>query len=172
MKVSIIVAKAENGIIGKDNTLIWHLPADMKHFRDKTTGHCVITGRKNYESIPEKFRPLPNRTNIVITRQDNYSAPGAIVVNSIEKALELAKEKGADEAFIIGGAEIYRQSLEIADKLYITDIHHAFDGDVSFPEINMQIWRQTKKADHIADEKNKYDYSFGEYEKITNFGKQ
>src|ERR1035437_7885391 len=107
--ISIIVAVAENNVIGKDNSLIWHLPADMKYFKEKTSGHCVITGRKNYESIPAKFRPLPNRTNIVITRQANFKALGATVVSSIEEAIEKAKQRGDTEIFIIGGAEIYKQ---------------------------------------------------------------
>ena len=169
MIISIIVAISENNIIGKDNTLIWHMPADMKYFKEKTSGHCVITGRKNYESIPEKFRPLPNRTNIVITRQTNYSAPGAIILSSIEDAIEKAKQLGETEVFIIGGAEIYRQSLHLADKLYITEIHHSFEGDASFPKIDTKIWQKTIHVDFKADEKNKYDYSFGEYKKITNF---
>ena len=138
MIVSIIVAVSENNVIGKDNSLIWHLPADMKFFKEKTTGHCIITGRKNYESIPEKFRPLPNRTNIVITRQKNYIAPGAIVVGSLEEAFEKNLQIGADadEVFIIGGAEIFKQSMHLVDKLYITRIHHNFDGDVFFPDID------------------------------------
>ena len=165
MTISIIVAISENNIIGKDNTLIWHLPADMKYFKEKTTGHCVITGRKNYESIPAKFRPLPNRTNMVITRQKDYSAPGAIVFSSIEEAIEKAKQMGDAEVFIIGGAEIYKQSMHLADKLYVTKIHHLFNGDVSFPEINPTVWREMKHIDFKADEKNRYDYSFREYEK-------
>jgi dihydrofolate reductase len=169
MTISIIVAISENNIIGKDNALVWRLPADIKYFKEKTSGHCVITGRKNYESIPAKFRPLPNRTNMVITSQRDYAAPGAIIFNSIKEAVEKAKQMGDDEVFIIGGAEIYKQSMHLADKLYLTKIHHLFDGDVSFPEIDFTIWKETKCIDFKADEKNKYDYSFGEYEKITNF---
>lgn len=169
MRISIIVAVSENNVIGKNNTLIWHLPADMKYFKEKTSGHCVITGRKNYESIPEKFRPLPNRTNIIITRQKEYAAPGAIVVSSIEGAIEKAQRLGENEVFIIGGAEIYKQSMHLADQLFVTKIHHSFDGDVSFPEINSSIWKETKRVDFKADEKNIYDYSFGEYKKVINF---
>src|SRR3954471_6943606 len=117
--ISIIVACSENNVIGANNSLIWHLPADMKFFKEKTTGHCIITGRKNYESIPEKFRPLPNRTNIVITRQSDYSAPGASVVNSLEAALEKAKATGDEEIFIIGGAEIFNQALRYTDRIYL-----------------------------------------------------
>ncbi|MFL5766120.1 MAG: dihydrofolate reductase [Bacteroidia bacterium] len=163
--ISIIVAVGNDNVIGKDNALIWHLPADMKFFKEKTMGHCVITGRKNYESIPEKFRPLPGRTNIVITRQNNYHAPGAVVVDSIGKAIELAKESGDEEIFIIGGAEIFRQSLNITDRIYLTKIHHSFEGDVFFPELNASEWVETSRNKGITDEKNKYEYEFITLEK-------
>ncbi len=166
--ISIIVAVAENNVIGKDNALVWHLPADMKFFKEKTSGHCIITGRKNYESIPEKFRPLPNRTNIVITHQKAYDAPGAIVVGSIEAAIEKAKQTGEKEVFIIGGAEIFKQSMHLTDKIYLTKIYHSFEGDTFFPELNYNEWKEVKRVDCTADEKNKYDYSFFEYEKIKN----
>lgn len=165
MTISIIVALAENNVIGKDNVLIWHLPADMKYFKERTTGHCVITGRKNYESIPEKFRPLPNRTNIIITRQKNYHAPGAIVIGSIEEAIEKAKQIATGEIFIIGGAEIYRQSLSLADKLYVTKIHHSFMGDVYFPLIKPSEWKETERKKGVVDEKNKYEHDFIIFEK-------
>src|ERR1035438_6764677 len=112
MIVSSIAAVAENHAIGKNNQLIWRLPSDMKYFREITEGHCIITGRKNYESIPEKFRPLQNRTNIVVTRQKNYLAPGAIVTHSIEEALDIARKIRETEVFIIGGAEIYAQTMD------------------------------------------------------------
>jgi dihydrofolate reductase len=166
VSISIIVAVSENNVIGKDNTLIWHLPADMKYFKEKTSGHCVITGRKNYESIPEKYRPLPNRTNIVITRQKNYIAPQAIIVNSLEESINKAEETGDNEIFIIGGAEIYKQSIYLADKLYITQIHHSFDGDAYFPEIDLKLWKETKRIDYNKDEKNRYNYSFLEFAKL------
>lgn len=165
--ISIIVAVAENNVIGKDNSLIWHLPADMKYFKEKTTGHCIITGRKNYESIPEKFRPLPNRTNIVITRQSDYNAPGTIVVSSIEKAIEKAKQTGDSEIFIIGGAEIYRQFLRYADKIYLTRIYHSFEGDSFFPELNTNEWCETNRISGIMDEKNIYPFDFITLEKIS-----
>lgn len=167
MSISIIVAVAENNVIGKDNSLIWHLPADMKFFKEKTLGHCVITGRKNYESIPEKFRPLPGRTNIIITRQKNYNAPGAIVVGSIEEAIKRAKETNDKEIFIIGGAEIFKQTLDLTDKIYYTKIHHSFEGDTFFPEIDLKTWKEAARTDHNADEKNKYKYSFIEFDKIS-----
>ena len=111
MKVSLIVAVAENGVIGKDNDLIWHLPKDMQFFKETTTGHHVIMGRKNFESIPHKYRPLPNRTNIVITKQSDYKAEGCIVVNSVEEALKVAKSNGDNEVFIIGGGGVDRKSV-------------------------------------------------------------
>ena len=160
MKISTIVAVAPNNVIGKDNTLIWHLPADMKYFKEKTTNHCIITGRKNYESIPEKFRPLPNRTNIVITRQTEYKAPGAIVVDTLEKAIAKAKEIEKEEIFIIGGGEIFKQSMDITDRLYLTKVEGNFEGDVFFPELNLKEWKEIYREDCKADEKNKYDYSF------------
>ena len=165
--ISLIVAVGDNNVIGKDNALIWHLPADMKFFKEKTTGHCIITGRKNYESIPEKFRPLPNRTNIVITRQSDYAAPGAIVVNSVEAALEKAKATGDEEIFTIGGAEIFKQSLSYADKIYLTVIHHSFEGDVFFPEIDKNEWKETDRIQGPVDEKNKYPHEYITLDKIA-----
>jgi dihydrofolate reductase len=165
--ISIIVAVGKNNVIGKDNALIWHLPADMKFFKEKTMGHVIITGRKNYESIPEKFRPLPNRTNIVITKQKDYQAPGAVVVDSIEKALELARKSGDPEIFIIGGAEIFRQTLQVTDRIYLTEIHHDFEGDVFFPEIDRAEWKETTRTKGITDEKNKYAYDFITLDKIS-----
>jgi len=167
MKISLIAAVAKNNVIGKDNKLIWHLPADMKFFKEKTTGHCIITGRKNYESIPEKFRPLPNRTNIIITRQRDYPAPGTIVVESIEQALTTAKKQNETEAFIIGGGEIFKQTMDIADALYITHIDHSFEGDVFFPEIDPVKWKETGKVFFKADEKNKYDFTIVEYKRAN-----
>lgn len=163
--VSIIVALSENNVIGKDNALIWHLPADMRFFKEKTTSHCVITGRKNYESIPLKFRPLPNRTNIIITRQKDYDAPGAIVVSSIESAMEKAKQTGDQEIFIIGGAEIFKQSMHFTDRLYVTQIYHNFEGDVFFPEIKLSEWNEISRVAGVVDEKNKYEHDFIIYEK-------
>jgi len=160
MTLSIIVAVAENNVIGKDNTLIWSLPADMKFFKEKTKGHVIITGRKNYESIPEKFRPLPERTNIVITRQADYKASGAIVVASIEAAMQYVKQHHAnEEIFIIGGAEIYKQTMAACHKIYLTRIHHSFDGDAFFPVLTSD-WKLTHQENVSADEKNKYPFTF------------
>ena len=162
--ISIIVAVSENNVIGKNNALIWRLPADMKFFKEKTTGHCVITGRKNYDSIPEQFRPLPGRKNIVVTRQKSYEAPGSLVVGSIEQALDEAKKTGDDEVFIIGGAEIYNQTLNIANKIYLTRIHDSFEGDAFFPELDFNKWKLIESVFVKADEKNKYDFTFETYQ--------
>ena len=161
MKVSLIVAVAENGVIGKDNDLIWHLPKDMLFFKETTMGHHVIMGRKNFESIPHKYRPLPDRTNIVITRQSEYKAEGCIVVNSVGAALKIAKQNGDHEPFIIGGGQIYKLALEanLIDKIYLTKVHHSFDGDTFFPELNSD-WKQVNKTENKADEEHKYNYDF------------
>lgn len=160
MEVCIVVAVAENNVIGKDNDLIWHLPADLKHFKNKTTGHHIIMGRKTYESIG---KPLPNRTNVIITRDIDYKAEGCIVVNSLEAALEVAKSD--DRPCIVGGAEIYRQAMEkeLVDVLYLTRIHHEFDGDTFFPEIAEDKWEIESEEPHQPDEKNKYHYTFLKY---------
>ena len=165
MKISQIVAVAKNGVIGNDNKLIWHMPSDMKHFMQTTKGHCIITGRKNYESIPEKFRPLKDRTNFVITRQANYQAPGAIVVGSIEEAIEAAKKTGESECFIIGGGEIFKQTLHLTDKIYYTEIHQDFNGNVFYPKLD-STWKEETSVHHKSDEKNPYDYSFLTFVKV------
>ncbi|HAF30202.1 MAG TPA: dihydrofolate reductase [Bacteroidales bacterium] len=152
--LSIIVAIAENNVIGKDNDLIWHLPRDMKHFKDTTTGHYIIMGRKTFES---NGKPLPNRTNIIITRDKNYKAEGCIIVNSLEDAIEEAKND--TEAFIIGGGVIYKLAMPLVDRIYLTKIHHSFDGDTFFPEINMNDWIEADRRDFEPDEKNKYAFT-------------
>ena len=163
MIISIIAAVAENNVIGKNNDLPWHLPADMKYFKDKTMEHCVIMGRKNYDSIPLKYRPLSGRTNIIVTRQKNFSAPGCVVVNSVEEGLDFAKSKNETEAFIIGGGQIFRHSQKLADKIYLTRIHSAIDGDVHFPVLNPEEWQEESVQHCKVDEKNKYDFSFLTY---------
>ena len=159
--ITIIAAVAENNALGKNNELIWHLPADLKRFKQVTSGHCVIMGRKTYESLG---RPLPNRTNIIITRNKNYTAKGCLVSNSLNEAIELAKKED-NSPFILGGAEIYKQSMLIADKLDLTFVHNTFDADAFFPEIDLNIWKETTREDFKADEKNKYDYSFVKFTK-------
>lgn len=164
MIVSLIVAIAKNNAIGKDNDLLWHLPNDMKFFKETTAGHCIITGRKNYFSIPEKFRPLPNRTNIVITRDKNLKLEGAEVVNSIEKAIEIAKSKNETEVFIIGGGEIYKQSIALVDKMYITEVDTIFeDADTFFPEFDKLEWDEETISSNKKDEKHKFNFEIKKY---------
>ncbi len=166
MKVSLIVAVSENNVIGKNNNLIWHLPNDMRFFKDTTTGHHIIMGRKNFESIPHKFRPLPKRVNIIVTRQLNYKCEGAFVTNSIEEALSFAKKNGEKEVFIIGGGEIYKLALQkdIVDKIYLTRIYHRFNGDTFFPILNKK-WKEITIQKHLADETHAYNYDFITLEK-------
>lgn len=158
--VTLIAAIAHNNALGKDNDLIWHLPADLKRFKSTTTGHHIIMGRNTYESIG---KPLPNRTSVIITRNSDYTAEGCIVVNSLEEAIKVAKDDTSP--FIIGGAQIYNQAIKIADKLDITEVHHEFEADVFFPKIDSTIWQETSREKFLSDEKNKYDYSFISYQK-------
>ncbi|KAA9332644.1 dihydrofolate reductase [Adhaeribacter soli] len=154
--IALIVAMAENNVIGKNNQLIWHLPADLKHFKNLTTSHPIIMGRKTYESIG---KPLPNRTNIIVTRQQDFKAEGCLVAHSFSDALMLAQQLDSD-IFVIGGAEIYKQALFLADTIYLTEVHHEFEGDTIFPEIDPLLWVETDRQEHQADEKNPYDYAF------------
>ena len=164
MDIKLIVAHDENNGIGKDNRLIWRLPADMKFFKDKTLDHCIITGRKNYESIPEKFRPLPDRINIVVSRDPNYKADGAIVVSSIGEALGHANfhKDFSENVFVIGGGEIYKQTIEEADEMYITHVKGNFDADVFFPEIDSN-WTKKIIQRQSIDEKHLYEFDIVKY---------
>jgi dihydrofolate reductase len=159
MTISLIVAKSNNNVIGKNNQLIWHLPADLKHFKTITMGHTVVMGRKTYESM---MKPLPGRTNVVITRQDNYHPEGITIEPSLEDAL---KDLKVEEVFIIGGGEIFKQAMAVANKLYITEIHADFEGDTFFPEINQNVWVKTEEEKHLKDEKNPYDYTYITYQR-------
>ncbi len=160
----VAVAKGNNGI-GKNNDLLWHLPGDMKFFKDQTSGFPVITGRKNYESIPEKYRPLPNRKNIIVTRQ-NIIFEDAEVCSSIEEALKIAKSYGKEKIFIIGGGQIYAQYLQkgLIDKLIITWVEADVEADVFFPEID-KSWKLVSEVKNNPNEKNTYSYTFTEYVK-------
>ena len=160
--VTIIAAIAENNVLGKDNHLVWYLPADLKRFKKLTLNHVVIMGRKTFESLG---KPLPNRTNIIITRNKNYKAEGCVVVNSLSEALKVATKEDKNP-FILGGAEIYKQAMSFTDKLDVTFVHHKFEADVFFPEIDRTIWKETSREDIKANEKNKYDYSFVTFERI------
>jgi dihydrofolate reductase len=167
MIISLIAAVSKNNVIGRNNDLPWHLPDDMKYFMQTTKRHYVIMGRKNYESIPEKFRPLPNRMNIVVTRQHNYSAPGCEVVNDIESALDIAKRNKEQEVFIIGGAEIYEQAMKYTQRMYLTEIDAVIDGDTFFPRHNPAEWHETSRLHHSPDERHQYAFDFTIYNKIT-----
>jgi len=155
MKISIIVAMDANGVIGRDNELPWHLPADLQHFKKTTMGKPILMGRKTHESIG---RPLPGRTNIVITRDTGYQTEGCVVVNSIDDALQAAGDE--NEIMVIGGAEFYRQVLPRTDTIYLTRIHEAFTGDTFFPELNDADWREVERSDQAADARNPHAYSF------------
>jgi len=165
MKLSLIAAMAEDRVIGINNSLPWKLPSDMQWFRKHTLGKPVIMGRKTFESFGG--RTLPERTNIVITRDKNYSAEGAVIVTSIEQALEAAKQSAAEvkEAMIIGGASFYEQMLDKVDRMYITQVHTKVNGDAWFPEYNESQWQVVKSIEISADEKNPFDHHFIIYEK-------
>ena len=160
--VTLIAAASENNIIGKDNKLIWRLSDDLKHFKELTKGHFVIMGRKTFESMP---KALPNRTNVIITRKTDYKVENAIVVNSLEKALKVAEND--NQPFIIGGGEIYKLSMEIADRIELTRVHTSIEGDTSFPEIDLEKWQEVKNEKRLKNEKNEYDFSFLRYDKIN-----
>ncbi len=164
MIVSLIAALTRNRVIGIKNDLPWRLPDDMKYFFQTTKGHTVIMGRKNYDSLPEKFRPLPNRVNIVVTRQENFNAPGCTVVNSLEKGIELAKEANEEEVFNIGGAELFKLGMPHTQRMYLTEIQAELTGDTYFPEVNKSDWRQTSRRHHPADERHAYAFDFVVYE--------
>ena len=160
--ITLIAAIGINNELGKDNDLIWHLPADLKRFKKVTSGHYILMGRNTFESIG---KPLPNRTSVIITRNRNYFKDGCLIANSLEEAIGLVDNN--EDAFIIGGAQIYKQALEsnLVDKLDITKVHQKFEADVFFPEIDLNIWEEISREDFKADEKNKYDFSFLSYSK-------
>lgn len=159
--ISLIVAKSTNDVIGKDNDLPWHLPADLKHFKDLTTGHTVIMGRKTYESILARLgKPLPNRRNIVVSRSLESAPAGFEIYHSLDDALQSA---GADDrAYIIGGTTLFKTALEqnLADEIQLTQIHADIDGDTFFPPLEATKWEETERGHHAADAKNPYDYDF------------
>ncbi|WP_194766706.1 dihydrofolate reductase [Tamlana sp. I1] len=158
-ELTIIVAAAENDAIGKDNKLIWHLSDDLKRFKALTNGHHIIMGRKTFESFP---KPLPNRTHVVITRQQDYKTPeGVIVVNNLDDAIDACKND--PQPYIIGGGEIYKQALPIVDKIEITRVHDHFEADTYFPKIDHSIWKEASNTFHKKDEKNDHEFSFITY---------
>lgn len=154
--LTLIAAASENNALGKDNDLVWHLPDDFKRFKALTSGHYIIMGRKTFESFP---KPLPNRTHVIITRQSDYEVPeGCIVVNTLSKAIEVCPEN--EEVFIIGGGQIYKQSIEIADKIELTRVHTTVEADTFFPEIDEDIWEVIQSEYHPKDEKHEYDFTY------------
>ncbi len=161
INLSIIVAISENNAIGKDNQLLWHLPADLKHFKEITTGNTIIMGRKTYESIG---KPLPNRRSIVITRNTALKIEGVEVVNSLQEAISMCKLD--EKVFIIGGAEIYNQAMPFASTIYLTKVHQDYEADTFFPEINPSKWKEIDPITYPEDEKNNVAYTFSTLKRI------
>ncbi|GAB1258500.1 type 3 dihydrofolate reductase [Aurantivibrio plasticivorans] len=161
MKIALIVAMADQRVIGGGNKLLWHLPEDLKFFKRTTLGKPVIMGRKTYDSIG---RPLPERTNIVVTRQGDWDADGVTVVHSVDDALSLVSDlpliEGREEVMVIGGAQIYKEALPLVQRMYLTRIDAQFDGDAFFPDFNNDEWNEVERLDHRSDSRNPYNYSF------------
>ena len=168
MKLSLIAALSTNNVIGRANGLPWHLPTDLKHFKALTLGHHYIAGRRTYQSVG---RPLPGRTNIVITRQSDFSAEGVQVVHTLEEALRVASAAGESEAFVGGGGEIFTQALHRADRMYLTRVHADLEGDTFFPDFDdVSEWRLTDAEHFDADDKNEYPFSFLTYDRAAPAG--
>lgn len=166
MKISIVVAVSANNAIGKGGDLLWHLPADMKHFKEITYGHHVLMGRKTFESIPVKFRPLNGRVNVIVTRQKDFVAEGCKVVSGVEEGIQFSKDNGETELMIIGGAEIYSHCFQQTDKLFLTKVHYTFaDADAFFPVIQNNEWEVINSEKHEADEKHAYAFDFIELQR-------
>ena len=160
--ITLIAAAGTNNELGKDNDLLWHLPDDFKRFKTLTSGHYIIMGRKTFESFP---KPLPNRTHVIITRSKNYTAQdGCIVVNSIEKAIEACPKNVT--IYVIGGGEIYKQSIHLADCIELTRVHSTFEADAFFPEIDLKEWKLAESVFHDKDEKHQFSFTFETYLKI------
>ena len=166
MIISAIAAVAENGVIGNKGQLPWNLPDDMKFFQRTTLNHHVISGRKNYESIPDRFRPLRDRVNIVVTRVMDYDAPGAIVCHSLEEAVDIARKAEVKEVFLIGGGQLYAEAFdkELVDRLYLTTVHAKPEGDIVFPEIG-KGWKEVWTEKHKADDRHKYAFTLAVLQK-------
>ena len=164
MRILLIAAVAKNGVIGKENDLVWKIPTDFKRFKTLTSNHYILMGRKTFESLG---KPLPNRTHLVITRNPDYQVPeGHHVFKSVEDAFIYCNKLGIDKLYVIGGGEIYKQTMPLADELVITEVEAEPDGDTYFPEIDPNIWKVVSKENHPADEKNQYPFSFVDYERI------
>tara|TARA_B100000780_G_scaffold273468_1_gene237091 strand:+ start:2152 stop:2685 length:534 start_codon:yes stop_codon:yes gene_type:complete len=168
MHISLIAAVADNRVIGKNNDLAWSLPDDMSFFKASTRGRHVIMGRMNYESIPHKYRPLPGRPNIILSRNGAYDASPAVLSTSLEQAIEIARKAGETDCFIIGGGQIYALALELqlVDTMYITHVHGTPDGDAFFPEFDASQWEMRVIDDHSADERHEYAFTICAYQRI------
>ena len=162
MIISIIVAVSDNNVIGKDNKLPWHLPADLKYFKQKTLGHHMVMGRKTFEALG---KPLPGRTHVVISRQENLQIEGCTCVTSLEAAIDVAKKNGEAECFVIGGGEIFIKALMWVDRIYLTRVHHDWEGDTFFHPLNKSDWKEISEDHFPPDEKNPFPYTFFVYER-------
>ncbi|MGA0560378.1 dihydrofolate reductase [Larkinella sp. VNQ87] len=162
MLISLIAAVAENGVIGQDNDLVWSLPDDFKYFKQTTSAHPILMGRKTFESLG---KPLKNRLNVVITRNAEYRPDEVVVVDSLENALAEARKTGTDEAFVIGGAEVYKQALPLADRLYLTEVKASFEGDTRFPDFDRTDWQEVSRQHHPADDRHAISFDFVVWER-------
>lgn len=163
-RIAYVVAMDDNRLIGRQNDLPWRLPDDMRWFRERTIGKPCIMGRKTYDSLPNRFRPLPGRLNIVVTRNRDYEAPGALVVHSVEDALRAAGE--VDEIIIVGGADLFRKLMSLVDRLYLTRVHGAAEGDVYFPEYDAAEWREVFHEEHPSDDRHAYAFTWLVLERV------
>jgi len=166
MVISLIAALTQNHVIGRNNDLPWRLPDDMKYFMQTTKQHHVIMGRKNYDSIPEKFRPLPNRVNIIVTRQPHFNALDCLVVHSLDEGLSVARKASEKEVFIIGGAEIYKAAMPQVQRMYLTEIRTILPGDTHFPTFDRTQWREASRKAHPADDRHAYAFDFVVYDRV------
>ena len=163
MKIGVVAAVSENGVIGRSGALPWRLPDDQRHFQRLTQGHCVVMGRKTFDAIGRK--PLPRRTNIVITRDPDYAATGALVARSFEAALEIARRNGEEEVFVAGGSDIYAAALPCADRLHLTRVHAEIEGDAFFPDFDQNAWKLVAEDRHEADSRNEHAFTIQEWER-------
>lgn len=161
MEKILVAAASENNVLGKDNDLVWHLPDDFKRFKQMTTGHSIVMGRKTFESFP---KPLPNRTHYIVTRQKDYKVEGCVVVHSLEEALQMLKNEA--RIFIIGGGQIYHQSMSFGTKIELTRVHTKVEGDAFFPEINPLEWKLTNQEFHPKDDRHAFDFTYQTFEKL------
>jgi len=163
MDIVLVAAVAQNYALGKNNQMIWHLPNDFKHFKNLTTGHFILMGRKTFESFP---KPLPNRTHLIISRNSNYQVPeNCFVFSSIEEAILFAEKNKQEKLFVIGGGEIYKQTIALATELSITEVHESFDADTYFPEIDQKFWKSVEVISNKIDEKHKYSFDIITYKR-------